>query len=187
MEKKKFSSRLLLAIDLPRFAREAVGEARKRWRKKLKKDVKWLPPGQLRLNIRSLGEMPVSKSKALSKRLEQFAKNTPSFQLTVDSIGASPSEDEAVWFWLGFERTIELDHFLEAIDDECHKSRVWKDRIPFKPSFILGQGFEPQKLPDLEIKSQFKGFKVRGFALYESRPGAQGPTYHQLRKFTLRS
>ena len=106
--KKKYSDRLSLAIELPRFAREQILQSRKHWRKQLSADVRWTPPLSLHLSLRYLGELNVSLSKNLSKRLTNLVKETPIFQLSLKGVGASPSEKEAEFIFLEFSEPKEL-------------------------------------------------------------------------------
>lgn len=185
MKSKKYSERLFLAVELPRFAREAIVEKRKTWRKQLEDDVKWIPPLNLRLVLRYLGEIEVSKSKQLCKKLETLAGGTKSFQLSVDSVGCSPSYTEATSLWLGFEQPEELIALLKEIGTICGQLKLPADKKPFEPRIPLSRTSDPQHIPVLSTKPEFKGFMVKSLALVESRMGPNGPSYHPLRKFTL--
>ena len=185
MKSKKYSERLFLAVELPRFAREAIVEKRKTWRKQLEDDVKWIPPLNLRLVLRYLGEIEVSKSKQLCKKLETLAAGTEAFQLSVENVGCSPSYTEATSLWLGFEQSEELRALLKEIGAICGQLKLPADKKPFEPRIPLSRTSDPQHIPVLSTKPEFKGFMVKSLALVESRMGPNGPTYHPLRKFTL--
>lgn len=186
VKSRKFSERLFLAVELPRFAREQIVELRKTWRKQLEEDVRWVPPLNLNLPLRYLGELDVSKSKQLCTRLDTLAQATPAFQLSVDKVSASPSHSEAKIFWLGLKDSQELRALLNGIEECCFQLRLPKDKKPFEPRINLSRTSEPQKLPPLQVK-ELKGFKVKNFVLIEGRLGQSGPTYHQLRKFELQA
>ena len=121
MSKKKFTQKLFLAIELPRFAREQIMEARKTWRKQVKHDVKWVPPLNLNLALRYLGEIPVTKSKSLSKQLNKIASETKAFQISVDGVGTLPSQEEAKLVYLGFNEPKELTKLRGDIEEYCLK------------------------------------------------------------------
>ena len=141
-------------------------EARKLWRKQLQGDVRWVPPQQLFLPLRYLGELQVSKSKQLCRKLEQLCRETSPIQLSVDRIGGAPSDAEAQRLWLGFEPSN-------------------ADKKPFGYRLTLSRSSQPQTIPNLNVKNNLKGFKVKGISLIESRTGQDGPSYHTLRKFAL--
>lgn len=187
MGSRKYTDRLFLAIELPRFAREQIIEKRKKWRKKIDWDVRWIPPLNLRLALRYLGEIEVSKSKQFCKKIEAFTGKTNPFQLAVDEVGGTPTHREAKSIWLSFEETSELKLLLKGIESACKELQLPKDKKPFKPRITLSRlASEPQSIPSLTIKPEFKGFKVKSLALVESRMGQNGPSYHQLKKFELR-
>ena len=186
MGSRKYTDRLFLAIELPRFAREQILDKRKKWRKKIDWDVRWIPPLNLRLALRYLGEIEVSKSKQLCRKIETLTGKTPPFQLTVDQVGGTPTNREAKSIWLSFEETSELKGLLKGIETASKELQLPKDKKPFKPRITLSRlATEPQSIPNLTIKPEFKGFKVKSLALVESRMGQNGPSYHQLKKFEL--
>ena len=185
MKSKKYSERLFLAIELPRFARDQLVEARKIWRKQLSKDVRWVPPLQLFLPIRYLGELPVSKSKQLCRKLEKLSRETSPIQLSVDQIGGAPSQEEAKRLWLGFEPSAELENFRKAIENCCRELKIEADKKPFESRITLSRSSDSQPVPKLQVKNHLKGFKVKGVSLIESRLGQNGPSYHPVRKFAL--
>ena len=185
MKSKKYSERLFLAVELPRFARDQIMEARKLWRKQLQGDVRWVPPQQLFLPLRYLGELQVSKSKQLCRKLEQLCRETSPIQLSVDRIGGAPSDAEAQRLWLGFEPSNELENFRIAIEGCCRELKIDADKKPFGYRLTLSRSSQPQTIPNLNVKNNLKGFKVKGISLIESRTGQDGPSYHTLRKFAL--
>lgn len=185
MKTRKFSERLFLAVELPRFAREQIVLARKKWRKQLDQDVRWVPPLNLHLTLRYLGEVEVSKSKQLCSKLDHLSAETKAFLLSVDKVGASPSNSEAKSIFLRFEESPELQKFLQQIEGFCNELKLPKDKKPFEPKISLSRVFEPQPVPPLQIKPELKGFKLKNFALVESRLGQNGPSYYPLRRFEL--
>lgn len=185
MKSRKFSQRLFLATVLPRFAREQIIEARTRWRKQLDGDVRWVPPLQLFLSLRFLGELEVSKSKKLSNKLSKLCTSTSPIQLTIDKVGGSPNLEEATNLWLGLEASPELAELRNAIEQSCSELKISKDKKPFQPRIALSRTSGPLAVPELKIKSHLKGFKVKSISLFESRLGQNGPSYHVLRKFSL--
>jgi len=187
MSKKRFTERVFVAVELPRFARETLAEKRKVWRKQLEQDVKWVPTQQLRLILRYLGELEVSKSKQFCKNLEAYAAICKPFQLSVAEIGCTPSREEAIALWLSFERSDELVRLRSEIDAICQRLKLPADKKPFESRITLSKTSEPQRIPSLSVKPDFKGFKVRSLSLVESKKGQNGPTYHVLRKFTLKT
>lgn len=185
MDKRKYTQKLFLGIELPRFAREQIVIARKTWRKQITGDVRWVPPLNLNLVLRYLGELPVSKSKSLGKKLTQLSKEIKPFQMSVEGVGCVPNQKEAKSVYLGFEEPESLRLFRDQIEEYCLKIQIPRDKKPFVPRVTLGRSTEPQALPSLRIKPELKGFMVRNFSLIESRLGQNGPSYHQLRKFEL--
>ena len=185
MSKKRYTERVFIAVELPRFAREVLSEKRKVWRKQLDQDVKWVPTQQLRLILRYLGELEVSKSKQFCKNLEAYATICEPFQLSVADIGCTPSQEEATALWLGFERSDELLRLRSEVDAICQRLKLPADKKPFEARITLSKTSEPQRIPPLTVKPDFKGFMVRSLSLVESKSGQNGPTYHPLRKFNL--
>lgn len=185
MDKRKYTQRMFLGLELPRFAREQIVTARKTWRKQIEGDVRWVPPLNLNLVLRYLGELPVTKSKNLGKKLAQLSKQIKPFQISVVGLGYLPTQKEAKSVYLGFEEPEPLRLFRDRIEDYCQKVQIPRDKKPFEPRLTLGRATEPQNLPDLRIKPSLKGFTVRSFSLIETRAGQNGPSYHPLRKFEL--
>lgn len=186
MKPRKFTDRLFLAAELPRFARERIMESRKKWRKQLQGDVRWVPPLNLFLKLRYLGELERKTSKQLSARLEELCAATPCIQLVVEGVGVSPNPAEATQIWLGLERSAELTNLRNSIEDGCRSLQIAKDKKPFQHRINLSKTSPPQAVGDLQIKNVLKGFRLKNIALMESRTGQNGPSYHTLRKFSLK-
>jgi 2'-5' RNA ligase len=185
MKPRKFSDRLFLAVVLPRFAREQIMEQRKKWRKQLKGDVRWVSPLDLFLPLRYIGELEMKKSKKLSSKLQKLCASTSPIQLVVDGIGTAPNAEEAKVIWLGLEQSTELAALRDGIEVSCTELKIARDKKPFQHRINLSRTSDPQAVPKLPIKQQLKGFKVKTISLMESRTGQNGPSYHVLRKFTL--
>jgi 2'-5' RNA ligase len=186
MKPRKFSERLFIVADLPRFVREQIVEARKVWRKQLSGDVRWVSPQNLFLPLRYLGELERSKSKKLSAKLEKACASIAPIQLVVDRTGASPSASEAKSIWLGLQHSKELKELQDLIEACCAELKIARDKKPFQSRINLSKTSEPQAVPELPIEQRLKGFKVQAISLMESRSGQTGPSYHIIRKFNLR-
>ncbi len=180
---KRYTQKLSLAIEMPRFVREQLMANRKQWRKQLEHEVRWESPKSLRMPLRYLGELEIGRSKALCKNLAALAENLAVFQLTVERLGGTPHSRAAKSVWLSFFKSEELSGFLRKVEEVCREMRLPRDRKPFAPRVTLGRSIEPQDISALE--TELKGFKVKSFQLLESRQGPAGATYHTVRKFSL--
>jgi len=186
VKSRKFSQRLFLAVELPRFAREHLVQGRKLWRKQMDADFRWVPPLNLHLTLRFLGELEVAKSKALSKSLDALGQATSPFQLSLGKIYAFPSAQEAKGLSLEVEPSSELSELLKSIEGHCKRLQIPRDKKPFQSQITLARSAEPQIVAPLKAPKDLRGFMVRNFTLFEGRLAQNGPTYHALRKFDLR-
>lgn len=185
MRPTRYSERVFLAIELPRFARDTLLEKRKLWRKQLDEDVKWLPPLNLRLVLRYLGDLQVSKSKQFCTRLEKMLKEFGSFQVSTDKVGCTPSASEATSLWLGVDGGEKLHQLRVEIDGLCAQLKLPPDKKPFEPRIALSRTSDAQRVPTLTVRPELKGFVVKTVSLVETRTGQNGLSYHPRRRFSL--
>ena len=184
---RRYSQQLLLTIEPPRFLREALVRERKKWRKQLEQDARWVPALALHLTLRHLGELEVSKSKLLSKKLTSAVAGIEPFQVSLAGLAGYPSLDQARTLFLDVNQCKPLKALLGAVEGCCRQLALGKAKHPFESRIVLARCKEPQSFAELELPPELLGFTVRSVSLLESRSGQNGLTLHPLRRFELGS
>ena len=155
--------------------------------------VRWVPPANLHLTLRFVGDVPTERQEAFAKALERVGVEP--FILSVSGVGIFPTRGPARVLWAGLHRAPprlfqlrqQVDESLLAVDSALEVSS-------FHPHITvarLDQDHGPGQLVKfLQKHAAFAAppFRVGEFHLMASelRPG-EAPSYHRVQSFPLQS
>lgn len=156
-------------------------------------EVRWVPPENLHLTMRYIGETTPERQKAMAEALAQV--RVEPFILPVAGLGVFPSRGLArvVWAGLGNAHT-RLFQLRKQVDEALLSVDLTLDVHSFQPHITLGRLGENY---DAKALAKFLGrhadfeappFRVSEFHLMasESRPGC-APVYRTERSFPLQA
>lgn len=118
------------AMDAARALRKALDAAG--WR------CAWVPPANLHVTLRFLGDIDVGTAPALSAALARVARAHPALRLAPRGLLALPSPDAPRVLALDFaEGAAALSALAGAVDDACFELGFPRDPRPFRPHLTL--------------------------------------------------
>lgn len=118
------------AVDAARALRKALDTAG--WR------CAWVPPANLHVTLRFLGDIDVGTAPALSAALARVARAHPALRLAPRGLLALPSPDAPRVLALDFAEGAEaLAALAHAVDDACFELGFPRDPRPFRPHLTL--------------------------------------------------
>ena len=148
--------------------------------------VSWVRPDKLHLTLRFLGEIEEALISRVRESVDEVAKKTPSFRLTLTKTGVFPNKKRPRVFWLGMQDYAgilpglkkDLDERLEKIGFES------EDRI-FQPHLTIARLRQAKGARDLvenHLETVFEPieFGVTEIAVMESRLENTGSVYTKL-------
>jgi len=118
------------AVDAGRALRKALDAAG--WR------CAWVPPANLHVTLRFLGDIDVGTAPALSAALARVARAHPALRLCPRGLLALPSPEAPRVLALDFAEGAEaLGALARAVDDACFELGFARDPRPFRPHLTL--------------------------------------------------
>ena len=124
--------RLFVALELPAEARTrllqmATGLA----------GARWLPPENLHLTLRFVGEMPGHRAEDLDEALA--ALRGRGFSLQLSGVGVFEKAGRSQALWAGVERNQQLDHLQNKIEMAVQRAGFAPERRRFTPHVTLAR------------------------------------------------
>ena len=119
--------RLFVAIDLPEQVKEAVTGIVHRG----VAGARWVPPEQLHLTLRFIGDCDERTFQEIRGGLSAL-KSAP-FPLTIRGIGHFPPRGEPRVLWVGVEDSVELSTLQAKIEREIVSAGIEADKRRFSP------------------------------------------------------
>ena len=176
--------RLFVAIDPPEEIRQAVAALCRGL-----EGARWVPPGQLHVTLRFLGEVDPSGAARLAGGLGSMAQ--PSFPLRLAGAGRFPPRRAPRVLWIGLEPEERLGMLHFAIERRLEEAGFPPDAKPFSPHLTVARlrdGAFPAAVDRwIEGARGFRAgpFPVSSFFLYSSVLGRDGAAHRKEKEFPL--
>lgn len=174
--------RLFYALPVPaelkRFLTEllAIGRSRDR-------SLKWVPPENLHVTLRFLGETPAVRLAALQSALREVAASQQSFRLTLGSLGAFPDLKRPRVIWIGFRgEELPINQLAASFEQAARTIGFPPETKPFRSHLTLarvGERGVNQQLRDWMLSATIDSREIlfERVTLFESVLSPHGATY----------
>jgi RNA 2',3'-cyclic 3'-phosphodiesterase len=183
--------RVFIAIELSGEIREALAQTQSHL-KYSGADVKWVEKENIHLTLKFLGEITEEKAKNIKDILDETAKLTKSFEISIKDIGAFPKIDYPRVIWVGLDRGADESRALaENIDERLSRIGFQKEIRPFAAHLTIGRVRSPKNKEALKEKiesyqlSAFSCQLIQSIAMFQSKLSPKGPTYTKLHESIL--
>ena len=131
--------RTFIAIELSSEIKESLAQAQSHL-KYAGADVKWVTPENIHLTLKFLGEIPEEKCENVKAALDEIAKTTASFELSIKDIGAFPNIEFPRVIWIGLDKGAKESTELAAkVDEALSKLGFAKETRPFAAHLTIGR------------------------------------------------
>jgi RNA 2',3'-cyclic 3'-phosphodiesterase len=156
--------------------------------------VRWIPPQNIHLTLKFLGETARSDLKTLEALLNHSVKNFTPFDITLSGVGAFPNPRRARIVWAGVQSPPELSQLQKNIESQTTVIGIPSEERPFSPHLTFGRvnkNITPPELAALaaalsKINPHEVGrFTVDHFTLYRSDLRSAGAVYTPLARFVF--
>lgn len=184
--------RTFVAVSLDEELRHKISDVQQR-AKSFASGVKWVPPENLHVTLKFLGDVSREKLSRVQAAIDEVAGKLTAFDLTVGGMGLFPTAKRPRVIWVGLEDGCEqLVALAKDVEDAMIGLKFEKEEKPFRSHITIGRVREGNKpVPGLfegleEIDTGTLGVqRVASVALMQSvlRPG--GPIYTPLSEHKL--
>ena len=103
------------------------------------KGIKVPPDGQIHLTLKFLGDTDDKKVKKLCTSLREALFDSPTFDITIEGLGAFPNERNPRVLWMGVKAPDELINIAEIVDDNIKSLNLRCDDKKFSPHITVGR------------------------------------------------
>lgn len=163
-------------------------------------DVKWVEKDNIHLTLKFLGEITEEKSEKIKYILDEIAKQTKPFELSLKIskegsgifVGAFPNLDHPRVIWVGLDKgAAESRLVAEKVDDAFLKIGFRKESRPFAAHLTIGRVRSSKNKEALKEKIsnlQFKAYSLQlidAITLFQSSLTPKGPIYTKIHESKL--
>ncbi|MDH3297328.1 MAG: RNA 2',3'-cyclic phosphodiesterase [Gemmatimonadota bacterium] len=183
--------RLFVAVNMPvRIQRDLARVTRKLAKASI--PVRWIPPENLHLTIRFLGEHAESERASIVDVLARAARDAEPFEVSFGAVGAFPSPRRPRVIWIEVEAAPRLRLLRGSLERELARAGFSTDPHPFRPHVSLGRasdGSTPGSFRDFVSASSTihvgSVLRVSSLDLVRSRRLSSGVKYELLDRARL--
>ncbi|MCX5695574.1 MAG: RNA 2',3'-cyclic phosphodiesterase [Candidatus Omnitrophica bacterium] len=186
--------RAFIAIELPQEIKDKLAQLQALL-KESRADVKWVEPKNIHLTLKFLGEIDEDKSVKISGIIEDIAKESRQFPISLSSLGAFPKLDFARVIWIGIDKGDQETKLLaKGLEERIEKLGILKEERVFSTHITIGRVRSPlnkdklaealKKLGDYFAGKNIK-FTVTKITLFKSTLGSSGPVYEALKTLDI--
>jgi 2'-5' RNA ligase len=182
--------RTFIAAELSIGVKHRAGELIKKL-KLTGADVKWLPPEQMHLTLKFLGEVSRDDIIPLCRLTQEVAARFQPFDLTFRGTGAFPHTDHPRTLWIGVEEGLEEIRALQKELEQVLYDKLGfpKERRQFTPHLTFGRVHKATaEMNDvMEANSDFEGdcSEVDELVVFASYKEREGQRYEAMGHATL--
>lgn len=132
--------RAFIAIDLPEEVIKKLRLVSRELQRKVSDvPVRWVPPENIHLTLKFLGDVSVRNLDLLAKLLRVEAAERRPFEFSVGGLGAFPGTNNPRVIWVGVEAPDELRALQRGIETAAARLGYAEERRDFRPHLTLGR------------------------------------------------
>ncbi|HEV8440964.1 MAG TPA: RNA 2',3'-cyclic phosphodiesterase [Methylomirabilota bacterium] len=184
-------TRAFIALCLDERTRGAVAAEIEQLRP-LSRAVAWVPPQNLHLTLKFLGEQSDARLADALRALRETGAATASFTVTLHGLGAFPGMEQPRILWIGMaEGALEARALQGRLETALGGQGFAADSRPWHPHLTIGRVFDARRWrrdAGLPLREALASAAARGFgtlpvgrvALMRSDPSSSGARYSEL-------
>ena len=163
----------------------------------LSRAVAWVPPQNLHLTLKFLGEQTDGRLAEAVLALEEAAAGRAAFAITLHGLGAFPGMERARVLWVGVaEGALEVRALQSQVEAVLERRGFTRESRPWHPHLTIGRVFDPRRwrrdtspaLRESIARAAAMGFGTLGVArvaLMRSDLSPSGARYSELCSVSL--
>ena len=187
--------RAFIAVEIPAHLQQTVHRETARLRKTIDSLVRWVPPQNMHLTLKFLGDVSPSSVDFLRQMLRSEAANIPCFEFHLAGLGAFPNLRRPRVLYIGIQAPAALDALQHGIESATRRLGYEAEERPFSAHLTLGRVRQnATAVEQQQIRRAIEGTqvdlpgtaKVDSVHLYKSELNPGGSVYTRLFSALLR-
>jgi len=177
--------RCFVAIELPAALKETIGELTRGLRASCR-NVKWVPPGNLHLTLKFLGDTEESLIPEIREKLREAASSHQPFSIAFRGAGAFPDLRRPRVVWAGVQDSQAVVYLQQDVEKALSSLGFAPEVRPFSPHLTLGRVKSPGHTGLLKRgiealgDAEFGSARVGSISLMKSDLKPSGAEYERL-------
>ena len=133
--------RLFIAIELPHNLQNDLNYQFAQMRPNFPASaIRWIPPQNLHLTLKFLGDTPPAKIDEIGNQLELIGKNQTAFSVKMNTVGCFPTLKKPRVLWIGLEDEQEtLINLQQGVENRIVSLGFPSDSRAFRPHLTIGR------------------------------------------------
>ena len=154
-------------------------------------EIKWIPPQNMHVTIRFLGQVTEPMVQAIKDNIEPVTRGFAPFELTAANLGFFPDEENPKIVWIGVDDPgKELSSLYSKVAKTIEEAGFKSDNTPFKSHITIGRVKNAPPNMASELVQQFKQLsfgvsKISDLICYQSDLKQTGADYHKIWRLPL--
>ncbi|MEW6086574.1 MAG: RNA 2',3'-cyclic phosphodiesterase [Chloroflexota bacterium] len=188
--------RAFIAIEIPHAIQQAIHQATSSLRADLGSLVRWVPPENIHLTMKFLGDISPAQVVLLTQGLRTEADSVPAFEVHVGRLGSFPSMKRARVLWVGVQAPAGMVTLSRGIESACARLGYEAEKRGFSPHLTIGRVRQDASPADsLKIRRALEATtidslgtaRVDSVHLFKSELKSDGAVYTKLFSAPLRN
>lgn len=176
--------RLFLAAAVPEAEAERLAALQPSFSER--PGMRWVPPQNLHVTLKFLGDAPEAAERQLSEALAGAVKSVPAGGVWLSGLGAFPRTARASVLWAGIEDPARVLTRLAGALEDCAASFGFpREDRRFTPHVTLARFRRSIDLGELPGFPPGAPWTVQSVGLFSSRPGSGAPVYERRNSYPL--
>ncbi|HNN14452.1 MAG TPA: RNA 2',3'-cyclic phosphodiesterase [Anaerolineales bacterium] len=189
--------RAFIAVDLPPIIQDSLEKQTAHLRQTLGNGlVRWVPPRNLHLTLRFIGDIPPTHLDFFKQMLTKTADSHRPFDLQIGGIGSFPNLKRPRVLWVGLHAPEDLSSLQRQIETGTVQLGFEKEDKPFSPHLTIGRVRQTTTPADIaKIRTALEETqlgrigtaRIDSVHLYQSELHSEGSVYKKLFSAPLRA
>jgi len=155
------------------------------------RSVRWVPPGNIHLTLKFLGDIRVNELSAIAGAIDRVAAGHDQHELCLSGLGCFPNKKRPRVFWIGLNGDIgDLRKLHGHLSTELSEIGWEPESRPFHPHLTLGRVKDSRAIARTDINWELpirpRAFHVINLVLFESILQTSGASYRIRHEAALR-
>lgn len=181
--------RSFIAIGIPLEIQKNIYKETSHFRREIDSLVRWVPPENMHLTLKFLGDVSPSNVEFLMQMLRNEAENIEAFTIHVAGLGSFPSLKRPRVLYVGIHAPAGLEALHRGIESASRRLGYESEERPFSPHLTLGRVKQNiNALEQQKIRRCIEGIqvdvlgtaRVDSVHLYKSELKPSGSVYTRL-------
>ena len=131
--------RAFIAVEIPAELRQRVGQTTASLREEIGALVRWVPPENMHLTLKFLGDVAPSNVEMLSQMLRAEAGLLPCFDIHVGGLGSFPSLKRPRVLYVGIRAPASLEALQRGVESGARRLGYETEERGFSPHLTIGR------------------------------------------------